>query len=241
MKNTQENQITSLHGLGGYIEMNLSRTTAVPGIAMEKKEFSLKLKAIDEIVLKLKTVSEGKTAVKLTAQELLQTGMTKTKSLLSAWATKTKDAELKKKMDYTMSDFKKLRQQDLKHTADALSLELGNVSDVLPDVHPPDYGLTDEYKANFSKLISNYETSLKTRTVSVNQRVDSHDELAVALQQTEEFLTEIKDNLFENFVDTDPSLYNGYKLARETKNPGVRHNKPDPIPPNPAPDPNPEK
>jgi hypothetical protein len=223
--NRQENQISSFESVEAFLAQNIGRTAVVPAVATELEEFRLDLLDIHKIVEKQKTVANGKTDVKLTAQDFLRLKMRQTAAGLSAWAHKTGNVELKSKSKYTKSDIAKLRDTDLLHTAEALKLVLDSVTEDLST-----NGITKEFRENFRQAVNDYATSLKKRVVSVNERVDSGDELVNAIDHAEERLSEVMDNLLEQFVDIDPSLYNGYQLARTTKNLGVRHQKPEPEP-----------
>lgn len=164
--------------------------------------------------------NSGLVAAKQNLQETLINQAFELASMLFAYARRNNDLVLQAKVDFTISQLRNLRDDEL--ATKCLSvLTLGqSKADVLVE-----YGTTPEKLSMLDDLTNQYVEQLPNRRVTVSERKMANEKiknlLAEALQATSEQL----DRLMIRFKTSQPDFYASYLNARKVVDYGTRYEK----------------
>ena len=164
--------------------------------------------------------NSGLVAAKQNLQETLINQAFELASMLFAYARRNNDLVLQAKVDFTISQLRNLRDDEL--ATKCLSvLTLGqSKAEVLVE-----YGTTPEKLSMLDDLTNQYVEQLPNRRVTVSERKMANEKiknlLAEALQATSEQL----DRLMIRFKTSQPDFYASYLNARKVVDYGTRYEK----------------
>lgn len=193
---------------------------SIPGFTMVHKEFEAAVGAIQ----KTSTASNIKTGeiTKGAAQSIdaVVILVFKLTSLLSVFATRTRNHELKNDVDFTESELEYMRPGELLGVAE-LVLEL------IPKYQTElvALGLNDADVTTLSAYVNGFTGATTATRSTITARKAAGALLKPQFAETGEILKEQLDGLMEQFRTSSPAFYNEYWNARKTMDYGIRHEK----------------
>lgn len=136
---------------------------------------------------------------------------------LYAYARKTGDVPLMESVNLTRAKLNRFRDANL-------AIELNSIRDKADQYkdHLIKFGITAEKLTGYSAIILNYINSFGAKVHGVATRTSTIGSLGNAMNEASDLLKAI-DKLMENYSESDPEFYSGYKAARVVKNLGVRY------------------
>jgi len=135
---------------------------------------------------------------------------------VKAYAASTNNHALEKKMDYSLSDLRRILDDKIALTAQNL---LNIVNPLVPSL--ADYGITPANITAWQTAINNYKLSVSKPRVAVVHRKTLTAELVTLFSQASHICTDTLDPLAENFKTPQPHYYSDYKSCREIINLGT--------------------
>lgn len=226
MRDTLENRFTMYRAVESLLDANTAKTAGMTIFATRLGEFKDAIAAILEKDENRNNATAGMTADKKAKRDDMIEDAAVLAAKLKALGSDTRDDRLMKIGDLKRTDLNKLRDtqllttvQGLVNAADATAAELVA------------YGVTAAMIAGLGTKMGSYNVSLGSKEVSFNVKGAAYTALQGIFVTADDILKNKLDNLMEGFKKDDNEFYNQYKLAREIKDLGVRHEKDEPTPP----------
>jgi hypothetical protein len=141
-------------------------------------------------------------------------------SAIYFYASRTGNATLRAKVDYTENDLGDARQDNLvKMTKNIADTAEEYLSELAPQ------GIVAEDIEALRLLADRYEKAIPEGRATVADRMVSGEKLAELIAQTEDLLKHQADRLMEQYRKPNPDFYNAYFNARIVIDYGTRHEK----------------
>jgi hypothetical protein len=141
-------------------------------------------------------------------------------SVLGAFAFKSKNVELKTKVDFSHSDLVRMRDVTLSETAKA-ALALGNTYKDADDAKL--CGLTSEKLTVLETQIETFGTAKQGISEGGTVRSSTVKALEAKFKDVDVYLTNFVDKLIESLKNDAPNFFNEYNAARVIRDLGGSH------------------
>jgi hypothetical protein len=228
MRDTLENRFTMFRTVETLLDNNTVKTASITVFATRFGEFKDALAAILEKEESRNTATAGMTADKKAKRNDMVEDAAVLAAKLKTLGSDTNDERLVQIGDLKRSDLERMRDtqllptvQGLVNAADASAAGLVN------------YGVTAAMIASLGTKMGAYDVSLGSKESSFSVKGAAYTALLNLFDSADNILKNKLDNLMEGFKKDDNEFYNQYKLAREIRDLGVRHEKEEPTPPTP--------
>ena len=221
-----DNKMIMLRDIISFMKQNEAIWNNSAALVAAFYELENLVSQIEQILQTTGNDNSGLTEAKKLQIEALIKKVYELASALFALASKIKDPALKAKVDFTISDLRNMRNNELSKTSkNTLDLGRANLTALT------EYGTTEGKLNNLDGQIEQYKSILPARRISVFEGKTANEKLKVLLKQALELLTDQIDRLMVPFATDKPDFYSSYLSGRKVVDYGTRHDKPD----NPAP------
>lgn len=199
---------------------NESTWKNIPAYTEVYNELTSLLDSIDTAALAANNTPVGLTEEKNSLRHALTVKLFEISSALYALAVRTKNNDLKSRVDFPESELEGARQADLVNVA----RETGNISiKYLQGLAA--YGIEGNDIDQLTKLTGEFEKSAPLTRVNISERKAANDKLAECFSELSVLVNEQIDRMMEKFRKSSPDFYNAYFNARDLINYGIRHEK----------------
>lgn len=166
--------------------------------------------------------NSGLVAAKQNLQEDLINQAFELASMLFAYARRNNDAVLQAKVDFTISQLRNLRDDELATKClSVLSLGKSNEEALI------EYGTSSKKLNMFEELTNQYIEQLPNRRVTVSERKMANEKIKNLLADAMLAASEQLDRMMVRFKSAEPDFYTSYLNARKVVDYGIRHEKPE--------------
>lgn len=213
MTSIQEAKLNMFNAVISYCDESTAITAALPAFATELTAFKNSVEAIDETAQLEAQVITGIAINKADMKEELSVAAENLAAALFAYATAEDDPILQQKANYTLSDFQRMKDD-----------ELGIITQNLHDDASPivasleNYGVTAATLTTFEGLIDDYNATVSAPRNAVALRKTYGTQLKTLFKVSDDFLKERLDKLAIHFKQTQPEFYFTYKNNRRIIN-----------------------
>lgn len=215
MFNAQENKRSMYITIKDVLSKSKQIWNSLPAFQEAVNEFETTIANID--IQRL--IQEGKTTGISEDKQKLSTEMMQLTnefaSTIFAYASKTGNNELMKKVSYSPSKLTNARDTILKDICQLVHSEATNIIAQLAD-----YGKTQADLEKLSKAIDNFNTILAKPRTAIALRKTATTKLVELFKNGDNILKNRLDKLVENFQQSQPKFYKEYKTARIIINTG---------------------
>lgn len=226
MKDPLENRFTMYRAVESLLDANTAKTAGMTIFATKLDEFKVAIEAILEKDENRNNATKGMTADKKAKRDDMIEDAAVLAAKLRALGNDTSDPRLVEIGDLKRSDLERQRDTQLLSTVQGLI----NAADANAAALVP-YGVTAAMIAGVGTKRNTYNASLGGKEVSFEVKGAAYTALLGLFETADNILKKSIDDLMEGFNKTDNEFYNQYKLAREIRDIGVRHEKDEPVPP----------
>lgn len=221
MKVKDENKLGMLGTVETILETNRSIWEALPAFVTAADALSEHIETIDSLAQSGNGNTTGLTADKRTARDTMTAATLEIAGAVAAYASETGSGELHAKVDYSISDLRRVRDTLI----GGVCLNIHNAAkDNLDDLG--DYGMTTKKLTDFKAKIDAYNgTVSKPRTAKSNSSATGKL-LKAEFAATDTVLSKRLDRLMTQFKTTQPAFFGAYTTARLiVDNPASRNGK----------------
>ena len=217
-----ENKLIMLKAVLSLLQQNQSLWQDAAPLAAVYADLKELVAQIEKLKLFTTQSNSGLVAAKQNLQEMLINQAFELASMLFAFARRNNDAVLQAKVDFTISQLRNLRDDEL--ATKCLSvLALGQSNDAAL----VEYGSTSEKLNQFGELTNQYVEQLPNRRVTVSERKMANEKIKNLLAEALLATTEQLDRQMVRFKSEQADFYTSYQNARKVVDYGIRHEKPD--------------
>ena len=213
MKSKQVVKLTMYHAVIPWCEANAAQTAILPAFATTLTGLKAKVNAIDTTAQLEAQVTTGITINKADLKKALCTSAEGLAAAVYAFATAEDDTILQQKANYTLSDFTKLKDDELPIIVQNLH---GAATFEIAGLAP--YGITAATLDALQELIDEYSSTVAAPRNAAALRKTYVAQLVVLFKEADEFLKTQLDKLALQFKTTAPAFYETYKNNRKLVN-----------------------
>ena len=229
MTDKQENQFSTFTILDGFLATNTVVVGTIPAFLRAHQNFTLKLEDIKKVDGGRQTIKAGKSEIKTRTKNELAAAVYQVASSLYTYAHEHDKPEILNRVDTSEGFYRRMRDTALLLEAkDLVKLTQGIESELV------EHGLTAEEIASVPTLVTAFENAMKE--LGTSEAVGT-----TATKSVYQLMGEAKDivenqlNIYaEKFKTKNPDFYNQYISASKVVDHGVRHEKKEDAPANPA-------
>ena len=203
------------------LDRNKERDSQAPALAEAREGLRGKITDLSSTAQQ-KKVRTGKVEVKDSAQNSLVEAAYSVISALSAYAFKSKNSELKSKVDFSHSDLVRMRDVTLSETAKAI-LTLGSENKNGEDAQK--CGLTAAKLTALETQLTSFNAAKKGIYEGGTVRSSAVKALEAKFKDVDNYLTSFVDKLVDGLKNEFPGFYNEYYAARVIRDLGGSHKK----------------
>lgn len=138
--------------------------------------------------------------------------------MLFAFADAEKNNTLKDEVSFTMSDFKRMRDNDLVNVCRAIHARAVENVDTAKD-----FGINAALLTEFAAAIDDYEAAMPKPRTAIGKRKTQKANVVELIAEIEDILEKQMDKLMTNFRKSNPDFYETYFNLREIIDPSTTH------------------
>jgi hypothetical protein len=228
MRSTLLNRLARNRTVQAFLLSHKTIWQMVVALLAAVDEFGAHLDAIDAYDRELTSGTKGVTRDKRSVRQQMSDAALTVAGAVRAYASKTGNATLFDKMDYTPSSLKKVRDAEIGNVCTAIHDEAQAHLAALAD-----YGVTAPTLAALNDLIDVFGGKVTQPRAKRSSNRAAGEMLPVEFASADRVLAEEIDGMMKLFAVSQPEFYAGYLATREViDQPGVRKAKtPPPTPP----------
>ncbi len=220
MTKHEENVFSMYNAVDALLKSNTSKTESVPALKLSAENFSVKLSEIQDKDSEFKDVTAGKTITKRNGEDEMIDAILPVSAAVSVYAKINNMEDLKAIFNVTISELRRMRDQDLLEKAKSIYAKADGLKSELTT-----YGVTEEMITELNNKIGLYNSSIAKKDTSFAERSAARKALSMLFDAANDILKEELDNLIELFRESDRDFYNQFKSARVIKDLGMRKAK----------------
>ncbi len=209
MRGRQENQISMFTTVLVACERNIALITPHVGLNnayLKYKDYCLELNGIAlEQLLQIK----GEAVQKAKLKHNLAVEMSIVSKLMQDFATDTGNDVLYGAIDYSESEFERMRDGNLQRVAQIIQTNATNYAVALVD-----YDVTVAVMDDFTTALTKYQAAVAAPTLAMEQRKGATSDLKDIIKEMSNFLRQRLDNAMQVLRKTEPKFFTLYKNAR---------------------------
>ncbi len=225
MNSKQNNKLNMYLTVKAVLTDHTADYQTVAAFVDQAKVFNGKLDTITAIAQAQEADRKGITVDKTQLQELLIDSVMIGAGIVRAFATVTKQADLKAQVSFTRSDVDHGTDTQISTRAGlVMSLTESNATALKA------YGWTADVAAELKSRKEAYDAVVSAPRQSIGNRKVLTDTLAGLFDETDALLEDVLDALALQFETSAPTFTAEYEQARNVVNHGTRHVKPAPTP-----------
>ncbi|HZK97329.1 MAG TPA: hypothetical protein VFC67_24215 [Prolixibacteraceae bacterium] len=209
MNKRQINKSRMFETVDAVLDKNSSLFASLPELVSAHQRF----KEGKTLILQYRQVQEAETTGLTTSKEIVKTdfinSILKFSAALRAYATSTKNEDLKAKAHYVSSELKKVPDPIL---FDVGTLLLGLANPIKTELTK--YSVSEEEIAEMQTLLPAFKLAYPQQRVATTESKMSTGNIDKVFKSTMKLLKEVIDELMLPFRFSKPDFYNTYKNAR---------------------------
>ncbi len=222
MEKRFENKLIMLKAVLSLLQQNQSLWQDAAPLAAVIADLKGLIAQIEQFKQTTSQSNSGLVAAKQSLQETLINLAFELASMLFAYARRNNDPVLLAKVDFSISQLRNLRDDELATKCLSL-LALGqSKAEALVE-----YGTTPEKLNLFGELTNQYVEQLPNRRVTLSERKMANEKIKNLLSEALLVASEQLDRMMVRFKSPQPDFYISYLNARKVVDYGTRHDKPD--------------
>ncbi|MBN2545784.1 MAG: hypothetical protein JXB50_08310 [Spirochaetes bacterium] len=218
MTKRETNKYTMYKSLMTVLNGKKEKIEVVEGLKTASEELSEIIAKISETDNMYKNLTKGARDDKMSSKEALSASILKTANVLYVHAKKTDNFPLKEKSDFTRSELKRIRENELLQKAKIVVENAEQNAGEITSIHKD---FNDELK-NLKELLTAFEESIGKQSSKSTEKQASREALTEEFKTADDIIKEQLDPLIELIREKDIDLYNQYFAARTIKDLGVR-------------------
>lgn len=213
MTSVQEAKLNMFNAVIAYCDESTAITASLPAFATDLAAFKSSVENIDETAQLEAQVISGIAINKADLKDGLCNSAETLAAALFAYATAEDNVILQQKANYSMSDFQRLKD-------DELVIITQNLHDVAVPIVASleNYGVTVGTLADFEDLIEDYNDSVSAPRNAAALRKTYVAQLKTLFKVSDDFLKDRLDKLAIHFKQSQPEFYFTYKNNRRIIN-----------------------
>lgn len=220
MKKSNENFLSMLKTLLLVLSRFASIVSLVPEFAALRTNLQTRVQNIENLIRLIEMSAKGITIDKKVMKKMMAQGLSVASSLLSAYAYKNSDNELKEYVHYSESNLYKMRDELLNEVAANILAKASEHSAELVN-----YGLDATTLAQATSMLNLYsDITQKPRDMKVDVS-GNRIMLERLIKDTHSMLVNSMDKCADLFKITNPEFYVQYKIARKIVHSGTTKHK----------------
>ena len=217
-----ENKLIMLKAVLSLLQQNQSLWQDAAPLAAVYADLKQLVAQIEQFKQTTTQSNSGLVAAKQNLQEDLISQAFELASMLFAYARRNNDAVLQAKVDFTISQFRNLRDDELATKClSVLNLGFSNEAALV------EYGTTSEKLNLLSNLTNQYVEQLPNRRVTLSERKMANEKIKNLLAEALLVASEQLDRMMVRFKSEQAEFYTSYLNARKVVDYGIRHEKPE--------------
>ena len=229
MKKVLLNKLMMFKAVLALLKANIALWSTIPDLVSDVGEFEELVGNIDETRQQIGEELSGQTDQKEAAREKLTDKTMSLSSVLAAMAERTTTEVLLAKVDFSKSDFERLRENEQVSKANEIALLTEENLEALASS-----GITDADITELKELSTNFEQYLPLKRVSVSERKAANSLIKVEFRAANRLLKKRIDRMLVRYETTNPDFYASYQNARLIVDYGIRHEHEEETPSEPA-------
>lgn len=190
----------------------------IKGFVTAHNHYKIAVEAIQKTTGAAGVKTEAITIGKKKAMDQYIADLYNAMSIVSVFATITKDAAMKSAVDYAESELKDMRPAELLAVSEELLEIIKSHQAALTEL-----GLQNDDVLAIENFTENFESITSATRTTITARKAAGAQLRPQFAQASFELKEKLDKLMEQFRRTQPAFYDEYWNAREKVDYGVRH------------------
>jgi hypothetical protein len=198
------------------LNANITAVSTIPALNDATARFGNCLTLIKSTDAAFRNGTSGKTESKKNAKKNLVNVLFPLTKLMSAFAVKTKDEELKAICNLSRTKLLEMKELLLDETAETFRDKLIEKLSLLGD-----YNITQAKIDRLTGAISVFDNSIDTSSKGSNVKVADRKALTIHFDEADKILKGEIDSLMEDFAESNTEFYNQYKAARVIKDYGM--------------------
>ncbi len=210
MKKNQENKVNMYNAVTAYCDQSTAITASLPAFAPELAGFKGIIEEIDAVAVLESKIITGFAKNKAELRATLEIAGDKLATALFAFATAEGDLVLQQQVNYTLSDFLRMRDDEISVVAQGL---LGFATPIVAGL--ASYGITVATLDDFADLIDEYDEVIAAPRNAAALRKTYIAQLKTLFKAADDFLKLRLDKLANQFRTSNPQFYLTYKHNRK--------------------------
>lgn len=220
MKKTYASRLNMNKVLLAHLEKNIDIINQVPAFFTAYQQLKENVNAISSTDEGYLAKREGTTTDKNVQRSQLQKKLFAASSLMVAFATKTGNNELLKKISFTRHELNRLADEALVTTARIITAAAREHQDELAP-----YSLSAVMISEVEALTTSFEKNSVKPELAIKERIRLGKSLATLFIENTALLRRQMDKLAIAFADTNPDFYQDYLQCRSIKDPRTNHTR----------------
>lgn len=221
MTKSEKNIFAMYKAVNAVLTGNATEVDKLPALKDSHTRFSNKITELGSKDTDYISKTDGKTISKTDAENELIENILPVVGGLQVFAKIIDNHELKVTTKVTVTDMKRMRDNELINKAKQI-FDFANTN----SAELVNYGITADTITQLNTLITNYEAALSDQGSSFAEKQAARKALTLLFDTADDILKDELDNLMELTRSNNPDFYNEYKAARVIKDLGIRHEEP---------------